>query len=248
MFIAHAMIQTFFLYTGTANISYTSFISVSSTRSISTRIEIVQFQKECQTVTIIETCDEIRKNLMKKQNGINLLYVLAKGITLEDYEERVDKFNIHKCLEWSNGKVIIYELPSELYKVCIKVINSEIIENCLSAKWTNTKIYRAYVDISTKEADDSFRPKKLAVTSSNESNGKLNLIVEVLYSETIDHVTEKVHDYWLCLDRVHNAIVVKIDPIQQGQIPSRMKAWYYCISNRRTRNTLPVRTKFEFDT
>ena len=91
-------------------------------------------------------------------------------------------------------------------------------------------------------------------------------MIEVAYTETIDHVTEKVRDYWLVPGRVHDVIVVKIDPVPQGQIPSRMKvsciytssnyylynilknfnplqAWHYCFSDRRTRNTLPVRTE-----
>src|SRR6185369_17889909 len=42
-----------------------------------------------------------------------LPYKLAFGVTLEEYEERSDKFNIRGYWEWVNGDVIIYELPSK---------------------------------------------------------------------------------------------------------------------------------------
>ena len=45
-----------------------------------------------------------------------------------------------------------------------------------------------------------------------------NLVIEVAYNETITHVTEKVRDYWLKPGRVHDAIIVKIDPVPQDQM------------------------------
>ena len=55
-----------------------------------------------------------------------------------------------------------------------------------------------------------------------------NLVVEVAYSESEEHVLKKVKDYWLGnLSRVHDAIVVKIDKVPPGgQIPLRMKVSY----------------------
>ncbi|CAG8456579.1 12987_t:CDS:2, partial [Acaulospora morrowiae] len=49
-----------------------------------------------------------------------------------------------------------------------------------------------------------------------------NMIIEVAYSETIDHVTDKVKNYWLKPDRVHDAIVVKTEPVLEDQIPTHM--------------------------
>ncbi|CAG8701733.1 9732_t:CDS:2, partial [Funneliformis mosseae] len=116
-------------------------------------------------------------NEKAKWDEVTIPYVLAKGITLEDYEERVDKFKIHGCWEWSNGKVIIYELLSESHKVCIGLITKEIIKSCINADGTDAEVYsygstRTHADSSAKEADDSFRPEKSAVTSPNGSDGK----------------------------------------------------------------------------
>ncbi|CAG8561370.1 938_t:CDS:2, partial [Diversispora eburnea] len=160
----------------------------------------------------------------------SLPYELAVGVTLEEYERRSEEFNVRGCWEWINGKVIIYELSSEPHEVCIET----------------------YADGSAKEADNSFRPKKQDTTYPNGIDGATrpwpNLIIEVAYSESIDHVTDKVMNYWLKPDRVHDCVVIKIVPEPHGQIPTRMIAWHYCISDRRTRNTLPVRTMFEFGT
>jgi hypothetical protein len=66
--------------------------------------------------------------------------VLATNITIEDYEERTEKFNIHGCWEWSNGKVIIYEFPSAPHEVCIGRISYEITDACRNVMGTPAKI------------------------------------------------------------------------------------------------------------
>jgi hypothetical protein len=190
-----------------------------------------------------------------KWKEVTLPYVLAKGITIEDYEERVEKFNIHGCWEWSNGKVIIYELPSMPHEVGIGAITFEIIESLIPVKRTNAAIYSCGATGTRdrnrgKEADASFRPRKIAVDAPNGSNGNdrpwPNLVVEIAYTETLDHVEETLI-YWLSPGRAHDCIIVKIDPVPQDQIPVRMRAWHYCISDRRTRR-IPHRTMFEFGT
>ena len=49
--------------------------------------------------------------------------------------------------------------------------------------------------------------------------------MEVAYTETLDHVKEALK-YWLSPDRAHNCIIVKIDPVPQGQVPVRMRVSY----------------------
>ncbi len=60
--------------------------------------------------------------------------MLAKGIDIEEYEKHTENFNIYRCQEWVEEKVIIYELPSMSYKVCINAIISDIIESCIPMK------------------------------------------------------------------------------------------------------------------
>jgi len=72
---------------------------------------------------------------------LSLPYVLAKGIDIEEYERRTEEFNIHGCWEWSNGEVLIYELPSKPHEVCIGEIVMRIIRQCGNADGTDADIY-----------------------------------------------------------------------------------------------------------
>ena len=65
-------------------------------------------------------------------------------------------------------------------------------------------------------------------------------MVEVAYSESEHDVLRKVQDFWLSNhSRVHDAIVVKIDQVAQGETPTRMQVsyipklqvLYYCLYN-----------------
>ncbi|RHZ43762.1 hypothetical protein Glove_856g11 [Diversispora epigaea] len=188
-----------------------------------------------------------------------LPYVLVEGVTIEEFELHTDMFNVHGLWEWTNNKVLIYELPESPHESCIYAITSEIIEQCIPVKRTDAGIInlgatRTRADGCGKEPDASFRPSKPRVQTPNGSDGKNfpwpNLVIEVAYFESIAHVLNKVKNYWLKdLSRVHDAIVVKIDPISENEIPSRMQAWHFCASDRRTRKgDLPARTHFEFGT
>lgn len=58
-------------------------------------------------------------------------------------------------------------------------------------------------------------------------------------------------NYWLGnLSRVHDAIVVKIGPFSEDdEPPTRMQAWHFCITDKRTRTSeIQPRKYFEFGT
>ncbi|CAG8491064.1 11396_t:CDS:2 [Diversispora eburnea] len=79
------------------------------------------------------------------------------------------------------------------YKVIIYELPLKPHETCIGTR----------ADDSEKEADTSFRLKKPRVPALTE---------KVAYSEIIDHVFEKVKNYWLKdYSRAHDAIVVKIN-------------------------------------
>ncbi|CAG8506258.1 11534_t:CDS:2 [Dentiscutata erythropus] len=187
-------------------------------------------------------------NEKARWDEVTLPYVLATGVTLEDYEERVEKFSIHRCWEWLNGEVIIYELNSMAHEVCNCAVSNEIMAACRNADNTPAEIL-GFGSTDTRDknrgkvTDASFRPVKPAVTDRPWPN----LVVEVAYTGPLDHVEETLK-YWLNPGRVHDCIIVKIDPVPEGQMPVRMRAWHYCIEDRRARNTIPYKTSFEFGT
>ncbi|CAB4438085.1 unnamed protein product [Rhizophagus irregularis] len=194
-----------------------------------------------------------------KWEQVTLPYVLVDNVSLREYELRTDKFNIHGLWEWKNNKVMIYELPSKPHETCIYAINKVISRACTAVDYTNSRILnlgatRTRADDSGKEADSCFRPMKARVPTPTGSDGESepwpNVVVEVAYTESTDHILEKVKEFWLPdLSRVHDVIVVKIDPVPDGEVPSRMQAWHFCVSDRRTRGApLEARIHFEFGT
>ncbi|PKC54880.1 hypothetical protein RhiirA1_429757, partial [Rhizophagus irregularis] len=196
-----------------------------------------------------------------KWEEVTLPYVLVDNVSLREYELRTDKFNIHDVWEWKNNKVMIYELPFKPHETCIYAINKVISRACTAVDYTNSRILnlgatRIRADDSGKEADSCFRPMKarvLAPTGSDrESEPWPNVVVEVAYTESTDHVLKKVKEYWLPdLSCVHDVIVVKIDPVPDGEIPSRMQVsgMAFCVNDRRMRSAPPeARTHFEFGT
>ncbi|RIA82092.1 hypothetical protein C1645_789039 [Glomus cerebriforme] len=243
------------LYTGSSNASFSSISSIR-TRTSSASSDVPERMSDCHFYRNLWWDKGEFNKKAKWEEEVTLPYVLAKGITIEDYEERVEKFNIHGCWEWLNGEVIIYELPSMPHEVGIGAITSDIIESLIPVKRTDAEIYscgatRTRDSTRGKEADASFRPKKPAVTapdgSDRDNRPWPNLVVEVAYTETMEHVEEALK-YWLSPGRAHDCIIVKIDPVPSGQVPVRMRAWHYCIDDRRTRNNIPHRTEFEFGT
>ncbi|CAG8832528.1 39789_t:CDS:2, partial [Gigaspora margarita] len=150
-----------------------------------------------------------------KWEEVALPYVLATGVTIEKYEQHTEKFSIHGCWEWQEKKVIIYEFPSAPHEVCISAIVKKINKHCSNIDGTNAKI----ISFGATKTDSSFRPDKLPITPPNGSDRNdfpwPNLVVEVAYSETLDHVEEALY-YWLSPSCAHDCIIVKIDPVPQG--------------------------------
>ncbi|CAG8782344.1 30790_t:CDS:2, partial [Racocetra persica] len=150
-----------------------------------------------------------------KWEEVTLPYVLAEGMTLDEYERRTD----------SHTKFVLAQLLSILIDIVVGT----------DASILNIGATRTRADSSGKEADASFHPMK------QRNEPWPNIIVEVAYFESIDHVFEKVKNYWLKdLSRAHDAIVVKIDPVPEGETPSRMQ--------KDKRGELHHRTHFEFGT
>ncbi|CAG8561892.1 13108_t:CDS:2, partial [Dentiscutata heterogama] len=187
---------------------------------------------------------------------VKLPYVLAENVTIDKYEERADRFNVHACWEWVAklekygimlGEVIVYELPFQPHEVCICEISHLMMEQCLPVKRTGAAINslgatRTRAKGFCKEPDGSFRPDKSAVDSPNGSD-RLNapwpnIVLEVASSESISHVKDKARKYWLNGNRVHDVIIVKLYYDGENQVPSRPYV----------QQKLKPKNKFEFGT
>jgi hypothetical protein len=69
-----------------------------------------------------------------------LPYTLVKNVSLKEYEERADKFNIRGVWEWKENEVVIYELPSKPHGTLIGEITCEITTQCHPVRGTDAHI------------------------------------------------------------------------------------------------------------
>ncbi|KAF0496171.1 hypothetical protein F8M41_021070 [Gigaspora margarita] len=180
-----------------------------------------------------------------------LPYVLAENVTIDKYEERTDRFNVHGLWEWNAklekngiilGDVTVYELPSPAHEVCIGAITKLMIKQSA----------RTRANDFCKEPDSSFRPKKSSVDLPNGSDGLTaawpNIVIEVALSDSVRNTKDKARNYWLHGNRVHDVIIVKLYCEDKNSVPRRMKAWHYCVSGTSVQQKLKPKNKFEFGT
>ncbi|CAG8770465.1 11394_t:CDS:2, partial [Cetraspora pellucida] len=61
-----------------------------------------------------------------------------------------------------------------------------------------------------------------------------------------EHLFDKIKNYWLRPNRVHDVIAIKIEPPKAPEmIPSRMTAWHFCTDNRIADDNLnPIEYEF----
>ncbi|KAF0492714.1 hypothetical protein F8M41_021561 [Gigaspora margarita] len=120
-----------------------------------------------------------------------------------------DKGEFSEKAKWEERerKVIIYELPSLPHEVCISAIVEEINVDCSAARSTNAKV----VGLGT-------------------TRGPLGKLVEMAYSETLDHVEEALY-YLLSPGRAH---------CKNRSGSQRRNVCPY--ENRRTRSNIPAKT------
>ncbi|KAF0446319.1 hypothetical protein F8M41_002944 [Gigaspora margarita] len=203
---------------------------------------------------------------MAEWEKAKLPYVLAENVTIDKYEERKDRFNVHGSWKWNAklekngiilGDVTVYELTTQAHEVCIGAITKLIIKQCLPVDYTDADILnlgatRTRAKGFCKEPDGSFRPVKSAVDLPNGSDGLTapwpNIVIEVASSESVSHAKDKARNYWLRNNRVHDVIIVKLYYDSEIPVPSRMKAWHYCVSGTSVQQKLKPKNKFEFGT
>ncbi|KAF0552453.1 hypothetical protein F8M41_021771 [Gigaspora margarita] len=178
------------------------------------------------SISSIEKTDEIKKyhffwwktgNIHPKAS---LPYVLETDVTLDEYITKTDKYNVKGLWEWENGSVLVTEIPSKFYEICVATISGR----------------------SGKEADVSIRPKGKPQVPMNEPWP--SLVIKVAYAVTKVELKRKIETYWLTPNRVHDAIGINFNYIP-GMCPMEMTAWYYCINNRTTVGALaPIMYEF----
>jgi len=197
-------------------------------------------------------------NMHPKANWENavLPYVLKTNVTAEEFIRRTDFFNVRGMWEWDDGTVRVYELPRAPHGTAVGALKGRVVLATGAVMGTNDGL----IDMDTttmvgrgllKESDGCFRPKgKPNVPSPTGCDGNNqpwpNLVFEVAFSETLDHLMAKVKDFWLAPGRAHDVVAVKLEYVPG--IPTQMTAWHFCTNTRDVNNDPVPLTVHEFGT
>ncbi|CAG8500627.1 17618_t:CDS:2, partial [Acaulospora colombiana] len=194
------------------------------------------------SISSIEETDEIKKycyfwwktgniHLKAGWEEATLPYVLKTDVTLDEYIKRTDMHNVHALWEWEKGTVRVIELPSSFHEDCIATIIAKLgaIFDVVSATSVGIKFSGATTTKTRgggKEPDGSLRPVGKPQVSGGGSDGRNrpwpNLVIEVAYSETEAHLKDKIENYWLLPNRVHDAIAIKLNYTPDYTVPTEM--------------------------
>ncbi|RHZ80111.1 hypothetical protein Glove_139g274 [Diversispora epigaea] len=187
-------------------------------------------------------------------NEAILPYELMTGVTLDEYILQTDKHNVKGFWEWENGTVHVIELPLGSHEGPLRAIERRFSVALESVADTPADIKFCGATTSRtrgggKEPDASFRPYGKPQVPRDGYDGMNmpwpNLVIEVAYSQEEWAIKKRIEKYWLLPNRVHDAIVIKMDYPPVNQVPSVMTAWHYCVNNRTDAGALtPVMYEF----
>ncbi|CAG8555753.1 4186_t:CDS:2 [Diversispora eburnea] len=149
--------------------------------------------------------------------------------------------------EWKNNTVRVIEFPSPFHEGPVHTIVMKL--GAVFDPVENTLAGIKACGATSREQDASFRPYgKPPVPSGGYDGGNMpwpNLIIEVVYGQSMSVLKDKIDNYWLLPNRVHDAIAIKLNYAQNNNVPTEMTAWHYCVNNRTVVGALaPVMYEF----
>ncbi|RIA98200.1 hypothetical protein C1645_731844 [Glomus cerebriforme] len=210
----------------------TSQLRLSSSQSSSYDLSDLASGLEVNTDTNINEADEKEKNWWLSKGSLGSLgvdverlpLVLARNVTFSQFAKRVNEINARRFLDYQNGTVTIIELPtgeheaahSKFSRQFTSAFNNATPQDDI-ADWGAKSLYTNLQSGEYEEPDACFVPIRLLdplnpAPNSCDRNGNPwpTIIFEVASSETLQHVVDKINDYWLAPNRCEDVIVIKI--------------------------------------
>ncbi|CAB4391152.1 unnamed protein product [Rhizophagus irregularis] len=150
--------------------------------------------------------------------------ILARDVKYNNFITRIEKIKARRYFDYRNGTITIIELPTGEHEVT----HSEFSHLFMSAfnnatpqdgvrDWGAKSLYTNLPSNEYEEPDACFVPRRLLdplnpAPNPCDRNGSPwpTIIFEVASSETLQHVTDKINDYWLAPNRCEDIIVIKI--------------------------------------
>ncbi|CAJ0838745.1 306_t:CDS:2 [Entrophospora sp. SA101] len=165
----------------------------------------------------LSSTDEKEKNWWLSKDSLGSLGVEEeRDVTFSRFAKRVEIIKARRFFDYRNGTITIIELPTGEHEVT----HSKFSRQFTSA-FNNALAQDDIEDWGAKneyeEPDACFIPKRLLDplnpaqnTCDQNGNPWPTIILEIASSETLQHVKDKIIDYWLVPNRCEDVIVIKI--------------------------------------
>ncbi|RIA91190.1 hypothetical protein C1645_875604 [Glomus cerebriforme] len=149
--------------------------------------------------------------------------ILARDVKYNNFITRVEKIKARRYFDYRNGTVTIIELPTgehesgELRYLFKNAVNNNTTPHDGVDDWGAKSLYTNLPTNEYEEPDACFVPRRLLdpqnpAQNPCDRNGNPwpTIIFEVASSETLQHVMNKINNYWLAPNRCEDVIVIKI--------------------------------------
>ncbi|CAG8548586.1 3370_t:CDS:2, partial [Paraglomus occultum] len=161
---------------------------------------------------------------LKPIDNEKLPIVVATGVTWKLFAKRAEKAKARRFWDFSNGTVTIIELPTSGHEGTARKFGYMFMEAFRNAsrqdRVDDLGSKSLYTNLQTnkyEEPDTCFMPRRLLNPQNptrypcdHEGTPWPTIIVEVAFSETLEHVREKINNYWLAPNRAEDVIVIKL--------------------------------------
>ncbi|CAG8480358.1 3326_t:CDS:2 [Scutellospora calospora] len=180
--------------------------------------------------------------------GERLPLVLARDVSFEEFAKKSESAKAGRFWDYDKGIVTIIELPFGDHEGAIREFDHQIYDQLNRNAASQDKI-RAWgaknlYDLATGEyklPDSCFVPRRLLnlpnpVPNPCDRNGNPwpTVILEVVSFETLEHVRDKINNFWLSPNCCEDVIVVKLGNWnnnrrnQNGQPLRRLRCLKFC--------------------
>ncbi|GBB92903.1 hypothetical protein RclHR1_20790002 [Rhizophagus clarus] len=149
--------------------------------------------------------------------------ILARDVKYNNFITRVEKIKARRYFDYRNGTVTIIELPTgehesgALRNLFFNAVNNNTTPQDGVDDWGAKSLYTNLPTDEYEEPDTCFVPRRLLdpqnpAQNPCDRNGNPwpTIIFEVASSETLQHVMNKINNYWLAPNRCEDVIVIKI--------------------------------------
>ncbi|RGB42975.1 hypothetical protein C1646_738230 [Rhizophagus diaphanus] len=180
---------------------------------------------ESMDTSMDDTENSTENEATEKEKEWWLPLILARHVTLKQFEKRVGKIKVRRFFSFRNGTVVLIKLPSGRHEAANNFFAEKFMTAVNSTQqyiynWGAKSLHSQGGQGPYEEPDSCYVPKSLVPTPNNgivvanpcDREGKPwpTIIVEVASSESLIHAIDKVNNHWFLPNCAEDVIIIKI--------------------------------------